>query len=155
MEVPEDGPVPADAGAQIDPQSLIGERYVQLSPAFQDGMETAEDGHVIPLERTIIPVEPDEALAALKELLDSLDPDGIGDLVSNLDEDLAGNGERLHQANGSLSDLVSPFADNDDALLPTHASFDHPSDPLVPRAPPPEVGTAPVRERVSTYVYIS
>src|SRR3546814_10724110 len=67
MEIPEDVPVPADAGAQIVPQSLIGERYVQLSPAFQDGMETAEDGHVIPLERTIIPVEPDEALARSEE----------------------------------------------------------------------------------------
>src|SRR3546814_12797996 len=100
-------------------------------------METAEDGHVIPLERTIIPVEPDEALAALKELLDSLDPDGIGDLVSNLDEDLAGNGERLNQAIGSLSDLVSTFADNDDVLLRIVDSFDRLSATLVTREQQP------------------
>src|SRR3546814_15472731 len=121
MEVPEDGPVPADAGAQIDPQSLIGERYVQLSPALQDGMETAEDGHVIPLERTIIPVEPDEALAALKELLDSLDPDGIADLVSNLHEDLSGHGDGLNQATGYPSPPVSTSPDTHDVLSPTHS----------------------------------
>ena len=34
------------------------------------------------------PVEPDEALAALKRLLDSLDPDATGRLVKNLAEDI-------------------------------------------------------------------
>lgn len=133
MEIPSDVPVPASAGAQIVPQSLIGERYVQLSPAFETGMERAEDGHVIPLERTIVPVEPDEALAALKEFLDSLDPDGIGDLVTNLDEDLAGNGAALNDALGGLSQLVSTFAENDDVLLRIVDSFDRLNATLVTR----------------------
>src|SRR3546814_15876276 len=54
-------------------------------------------------------------------------------LVSNLDEDLAGNGERLNQAIGSLSDLVSTFADNDDVLLRIVDSFDRLSATLVTR----------------------
>jgi virulence factor Mce-like protein len=133
MEIPSDIPVPADASAQIVPQSLIGERYIQLSPAFEHGMARAQDGDVIPLERTVIPVEPDEALAALKEFLDSLDPDGIGELVTNLDEDLAGNGQALNDAIGGLSQLVSTFAENDDVLLRIVDSFDRLSATLVTR----------------------
>lgn len=124
MEIQEDVPVPADVAAQIIPQSLIGERYIQLSPAFEDGMEAAEDGAVIPLERTIVPVEPDEALAALKEFIDTLDPDGLGELIGNLDEDLAGNGEKLNDALGGLSQTVETFAENDDVLLRIVDSFD-------------------------------
>ena len=131
MEIPSDIAIPADATAQIVPQSLIGERYIQISPAFTSGMSPAEDGDVI--ENTIVPVEPDEALAALKEFMDSLDPEGIGDLVSNLDEDLEGNGAALNDALGGLSELVSTFAENDDVLLRIVDSFDRLSATLVTR----------------------
>lgn len=122
MSIPDDIKVPADATAQIVPQSLIGERYIQISPAFREGMAVAEDGDVI--ERTVIPVEPDEALAALKEFLDALDPEGIGSLVTNLEEDLRGNGQRLNSALGGLGELVETFAENDDVLLRIVDSFD-------------------------------
>lgn len=131
MSIPSDIAIPADATAQIVPQSLIGERYIQISPAFQHGMTAAEDGDVI--EKTIIPVEPDEALAALKEFLDSLDPDGIGALVTNLNEDLRGNGAGLNDALGSLSQLVETFAENDDVLLRIVDSFDRLNATLVTR----------------------
>jgi phospholipid/cholesterol/gamma-HCH transport system substrate-binding protein len=122
LSVDEDIPVPADVTAQIVPQSLIGERYIQLAPAYRNGMERAEDGMVI--EDTIIPTEPDEALAALKEFLDSLDPEGLGRLVTNLDEDLRGNGAALNDTLASLSDLVTTFAEKDDALGRIVDSFD-------------------------------
>lgn len=122
MSIPSDIEIPADATAQIVPQSLIGERYIQISPAFKEGMTAAKDGDV--LEHTVIPVEPDEALAALKEFLDSLDPNGIGDLVTNLEEDLRGNGPALNDALGSLSQLVETFAEKDDVLLRIVDSFD-------------------------------
>lgn len=131
LSIPEDIKVPRGARAQIVPQSLIGERYIQLSPAYQDGMEAMEDGQEI--EDTIIPVEPDEALAALKEFLDSLDPDGIGQLVTNLEEDLRGNGTALNDTLGSLSQLVATFAENDDVLLRIVDSFDRLSATLVTR----------------------
>jgi virulence factor Mce-like protein len=131
MKIPSDIAIPVDATAQIVPQSLIGERYIQISPAFQDGMTAAEDGDVI--ENTIIPVEPDEALAALKEFLDSLDPEGIGELVTNLDEDLRGNGARLNDALGSLSELVETFAEKDAVLLRIVDSFDRLNATLVTR----------------------
>ncbi|HEX4866612.1 MAG TPA: MCE family protein [Acidimicrobiales bacterium] len=122
MDIDDDIQIPADATAQIVPQSLIGERYIQISPAFQDGMTPIEDGATI--DNTIIPVEPDEALAALKEFLDSLDPKGIGELVTNLDEDLKGNGPALNDALGALSQLVETFAEKDQVLLRIVDSFD-------------------------------
>jgi virulence factor Mce-like protein len=124
MDIPDDVPVPDDATAQIVPQSLIGERYVQLSPAFKTGDRRAKDGYVIPESRTITPVEPDEALAAVKKFLDSLDPHGLGRLVDNLDEDLKGNGAELNRTLGSLSKLVSTFAEKDQQLGNIVDSFD-------------------------------
>jgi virulence factor Mce-like protein len=131
MHIPADIAIPADATAQIVPQSLIGERYIQIAPAFRKGMPAAKDGDVI--ENTIVPVEPDEALAALKKFMDSLDPDGIGDLVTNLHEDLRGNGTALNDALGSLSTLVETFAEKDDVLLRIVDSFDRLSATLVTR----------------------
>jgi virulence factor Mce-like protein len=131
MDIPEDIKVPADATAQIVPQSLIGERYIQISPAFQTGMTPAKDGATI--DKTVIPVEPDEALAALKEFIDSLDPKRIGELVTNLDEDLKGNGKALNSALGSLSELVDTFAQKDEVLLRIVDSFDRLSATLVTR----------------------
>ncbi len=124
LDIPDDIPVPADVTAQIVPQSLIGERYVQLAPAYKEGMERAEDGLVIDEDHVIVPVEPDEALAALKEFLDSLDPDGIGRLVTNLEEDLRGNGAALNRAIDSFSEVVTTFAEKDDALARIIESFD-------------------------------
>jgi virulence factor Mce-like protein len=131
LSIPADIKVPKGARAQIVPQSLIGERYIQLSPAYQDGMEAMEDGEEI--EETIVPVEPDEALAALKEFLDSLDPDGLGQLVGNLAEDLRGNGAALNDTLGSFSELVDTFAEKDDSLLRIVDSFDRLSATLVTR----------------------
>lgn len=131
MEVPEDIAIPVDATAQIVPQSLIGERYIQITPAYRNGMEAAQDGDEI--ARTITPVEPDEALASIKEFLDSLDPDGLGDLVDNLDDGLRDNGQGLNDTLGSLSTLVATFAENDDVLVRIVESFDQLTATLVTR----------------------
>ena len=60
----------------------------------------------------------------MKEFLDSLDPDGLGQLVENLEEDLEGNGATLNSALGSLSSLVTTFAEKDEALTRIVDSFD-------------------------------
>jgi phospholipid/cholesterol/gamma-HCH transport system substrate-binding protein len=116
LSIDGDVPVPADARAAIIPQSLIGERYVQLVPAWTHGDPRLQDGDEIPLERSSVPVEPDEALAALKEFLDTLDPDGAGRLVENAADALEGNGETLGSALGGLAELQSTLASEDQTL---------------------------------------
>ena len=133
MTVRADIPVPADVQATIVPLSLIGERYIQLFPAWTEGMPRARRGAVIPLERTSIPVEPDEALAALKRFLDSLDPGATGRLVTNLADDLEGNGQKLNTALGGLADLTSTLAEKDDELVRIIDHFDDFTATLVTR----------------------
>ena len=124
LRLNEDVPIPRDVRAMIVPLSLIGERYVQLFPAWTHGQPRARDGAVIPLERTSIPVEPDEALAAIKELFDTLDPNATGRLVKNLGEDLGGTGPDLNGALKGLGELTAAVADRDDQLLGIIDHFD-------------------------------
>lgn len=133
MTVRQDVPIPADVQATLVPLSLIGERYVQLFPAWTEGQERAPAGAVIPLERTSVPVEPDEALAALKEFLDSLDPTATGRLVTNLADDLEGNGQALNDALGGIAELTESLADKDDELLRIIDHFDDFTATLVTR----------------------
>jgi phospholipid/cholesterol/gamma-HCH transport system substrate-binding protein len=133
LSINDDIRLPADVTAVIVPLSLIGERYVQLMPAWTEGDPRVEDGHVIELEDTIVPVEPDEALAALKEFLDSLDPDGVGRLIDNAATALEGNGRHLGQALDGLSELVTTFAEKDDQLVSIVENFDRFTQTLVTR----------------------
>jgi virulence factor Mce-like protein len=119
--------LPAGVQAAIVPQSLIGERYVQLYPAWVQGeprLDLTQPGNrVIPLSRTSIPVEPDEALAALKHLLDDLDPNAAGRLVKNLSVDLQGNGQIINNAVSSLATLTSTLASKDQQLSDLIGNF--------------------------------
>jgi phospholipid/cholesterol/gamma-HCH transport system substrate-binding protein len=129
MSMNKSAPVPQNVHAQIVPQSLIGERYIQLFPAWKEGLPQAESGHEIgkgDAMRTeiVIPVEPDEALAALNDFLKSLDPNGLGRLITNLSDDLQGNGAKLNRALDSISGLVATFADKDQQLVSIVDSFD-------------------------------
>lgn len=124
MAIDEDIPVPTDVKAAIVPQSLIGERRIQLFPPFQEGDDVITDGHEIAMEDTIVPVEPDEALAALKEFLDSLDPNGVGRLIDNAATTLDGQGENLGGALDELSTLVGNFEANDDDIISIAERFD-------------------------------
>jgi phospholipid/cholesterol/gamma-HCH transport system substrate-binding protein len=124
LSVDNDIKLPTGVQAAIVPQSLIGERYVQLFPAWTDGKPTVKAGEVIPLERTSIPVEPDEALAALKKFLDSLDPKATGQLVHNLADDLRGNGQSLNDAIKGLAQVSSTLADKDTQLADILSHFD-------------------------------
>jgi virulence factor Mce-like protein len=120
-------PVPENVKAQIVPQSLIGERYVQLFPAWKEGQPKAQSGHEIGKDdpsEVIIPVEPDEALAALNTFLQKLDPEGLGRLISNAADDLHGNGQKLNDALNGISSLVATFAAKDQQLVNIVDSFD-------------------------------
>ena len=122
MSIDKDVPVPKNVKALITPQSLIGERYIQLSPAWKQGDEKAASG--MEIHDTIVPVEPDEALAELKKFLDSLDPNGLGRLINNAADDLQGQGGTLNHALDQVSQLVSTFAAKDQQLADIVDNFD-------------------------------
>lgn len=124
MAISDDIPVPTGVKAAIVPQSLIGERRIQLFPPYQEGDAAVTDGYEIAIEDTVVPIEPDEALAALKEFLDSLDPEGLGRLIDNGATALDGQGENLGVALDELSRLVSNIEANDDDIISIAERFD-------------------------------
>lgn len=115
LNIDEGVSIPADASATIVPFSLIGERFVQLFPAYTGGPRM-EAGAVIPAERTSIPVEPDEALVSLRDFLDDLNPEGTSRLTKNLREDLEGQGQELNRALRRLADLAADFGSKSDTI---------------------------------------
>ena len=105
--------VPADAGAAIVPPSIVGDRYVQLTPAYTGGA-VLRDHAQIPLTRTEVPAELDDIFASLDQLNKDLGPQGanangaLSRLISVGAQDLGdGNGQRLHDALHDLSQLIA------------------------------------------------
>src|SRR3954463_6937231 len=105
--------VPADAGAAIVPPSIVGDRYVQLTPAYTGGA-TMKDHAGIPLARNQVPAELDDIFASLDQLNKDLGPQGanadgsLSRLISVGAQDLGGgNGQLLHNALHDLSQLVA------------------------------------------------
>lgn len=117
LEIDGDIPVPADVEAAVVPLSLIGERSVVLFPAWREGLPTAEHGDRIPVERTHIPAEPDEALAAFTELARGLDPEELERLISEGAETLDGRGDVFNRALEEAGDLSELIAREDDSLV--------------------------------------
>lgn len=112
-----DVPIPADVKAAVVPLSLIGERSVTLFPAWREGETQAEDGDVIPVERTTVPAEPDEALQAFTDLARGLDPDEVARLVTEGAEALDGRGNVLNEGLAEMGDLAQLMATEDDSLV--------------------------------------
>jgi phospholipid/cholesterol/gamma-HCH transport system substrate-binding protein len=83
--------IPANAQAVIVNQSLVADRYIQLTPVFRGGPVLA-DRATLPISRTAVPVEVDQVAGSLNDLNKALGPSGAN-------------------ANGSLSRLLQVGAD--------------------------------------------
>ncbi|MFL0580133.1 MCE family protein [Dietzia sp. 179-F 9C3 NHS] len=124
MEVDHEVPIPADANALLVAQSLVAERFIQLSPAHTGGPEM-EDGGEIPVERTAVPVEWDGVKEQLMKLSSALGPaDGeetgpLGDFVDSADAMLEGNGAEVRDALNQLSHTMSVLSDGRENLFTT------------------------------------
>lgn len=109
MSVDSGRKVPANASAVVVAPSLVSDRFVQLAPAFAGGAEM-QSGAVIPVERTITPVELDELYKSLNQLSTALGPNGANSKgeLSRLLEVMAAN----TKGNGVLiSDTIKQFAE--------------------------------------------
>ncbi|OSC22878.1 mammalian cell entry protein [Mycobacterium vulneris] len=102
-------PIPADAKAVIVAPNLVASRYVQLTPAYRDTGPVMQDGAVIPVERTAVPVEWDEVKTQLMRLATDLGPKSgvsgtsVGRFIDSAANALDGNGDKLRQTLGQLS----------------------------------------------------
>ena len=117
--------VPADAEAVIVSPAIVGDRFIQLTPVFQQGESTLEDGAVLTTRSTSTPLELDEIYQSIDDLTVALGPDGAnskGALTNLLDstaENFAGQGEQFHQTIVDFSKLTATLDDNKEELFGT------------------------------------
>ena len=103
--------VPANATASILNPSLVASRNIQLSPPFTGG-PAMEDGAVIPIDRTQVPVEYDELRDSLNRILTDLGPTReqpmgpFGDIIESAADGFAGKGEQLNKTLNGLSEAL-------------------------------------------------
>ncbi|MFG2246850.1 MCE family protein [Spirillospora sp. NPDC048823] len=89
--------VPANAQAVIINQTLVADRYIQLTPVYKSGAVLA-DGATLTTSRTAVPVEVDEIGGSLNDLSKALGPEGANAPGAD--------------GTGSLSRLLKVGADN-------------------------------------------
>lgn len=126
--------VPADAVAAIVPPSIVGDRYVQLTPAYTGGAVLKDNAKLSCFDtdtspdcknhRNQVPAELDDIFKSLDDLNKALGPEGankdgaLSRLISVGAQDLGnGNGQRLHDALHDLSDLVSTLDNSKSDLV--------------------------------------
>jgi phospholipid/cholesterol/gamma-HCH transport system substrate-binding protein len=120
----DDVPLPADVGAVVVAPSLVSDRYVQLTPAYDAGPILAT-GTVLPRARTATPVELDDLYSSLDKLSTALGPNGAnknGALSGVLDtaaNTLKGNGASLNSTVGQLAQLAKTLDGSKDDLFST------------------------------------
>lgn len=124
--------LPADVNATIVPVSLLGERYIQLFPAFEGGPKL-EEGATIPLDRTTVPVEQDELLRSLQDYFGALDPEKVADFVTTTAEVLRDNGEDLNDLIHSGSSVIGTLSDKRDTLARLITEFESLTNTLLTR----------------------
>ena len=103
--------VPANATASILNPSLVASRTVQLAPPYTGG-PVMENGAVINLDRTQVPVEYDDLRDSLDRMLTDLGPTPeqpkgpFGDIIESAADGFAGKGEQLNKTLKGLSDAL-------------------------------------------------
>lgn len=116
--------VGADTRAAIIAPTLVSGRYIQLTPGTAAGPKL-QDGAVIPLERTAVPVEFDEIKRQVADLGAELGPkagDDVGAfsrLVDSTAATLSGDGATLNTTLVNLSHAMQTLAEGGPDLFAT------------------------------------
>jgi len=123
MSYNEDVKIPADAEAVIISPSVVGDRFVQLTPVYEDGDEVLADGAELSTERTSVPLELDEIYSSLNDLNVALGPNGanrngaLTDLLETTADNFGGQGKQFHQTIKDFSKLSETLENNKEELF--------------------------------------
>ena len=115
MDIDSQDLVPTAATAALVSPELLGEPSIELAPGYTGGPELGA-GATIPLSRTSVPVSTDQLLRDLQSFLSQISPTATGELVTNLSQDLAGEGTGLHQLLGNAAGTLQLLADKGNDL---------------------------------------
>lgn len=108
--------LPEDVNATLVPISLLGERYVQLFPAYEEGDAQYEDDRIA-IDRTSVPAEQDEMLQGLQDYFGALDPEKVAEFVTNAATILEGNGEGINRLIDKGTGAINVLANKKESLV--------------------------------------
>lgn len=107
--------LPADVHALIVPPSIVGDRFIQLAPAYDSG-PTLPDGASLGPDRTGVPLELDDTYAALDKLARGLGPNGanadgaLSRLVTATAQNITGHGAAFNATVRAFANAISTLA---------------------------------------------
>jgi phospholipid/cholesterol/gamma-HCH transport system substrate-binding protein len=122
MHYDADVKIPADAKAVIVSPSIVGDRFVQLTPAYTGGNVLAT-GATLTEQQTAVPLELDQIYSSVDDLTVALGPNGanekgaLTDLLDTTARNFGGQGAKFHRAIENFSRLSQTLADNKDQLF--------------------------------------
>jgi phospholipid/cholesterol/gamma-HCH transport system substrate-binding protein len=119
--------VPESAKAAVISPSIVGDRFVQLTPAYNGGAVMQDKAH-LGQDRTATPLELDEIFKSLNDLNIALGPDGankaatggVGPLTRLLDStarNFGGQGVQFNRTLKNFGRLTKTLSDNKDELF--------------------------------------
>lgn len=114
--------LPSDVKAVVVSPSIVGDRFVQLAPAY-DGGPVLKDRAYLSVDRTAVPVELDKIYQSLDDLSVALGPKGANKegSLSNLIDDTAGQldgqGAQLNETIQNFGKLSKTLSNNKEELF--------------------------------------
>jgi len=114
--------LPSDARAVIITPAVVGDRYVQLTPAYTNG-PTMQPGTKLDESRSAVPLELDEIFQSIDDLSVALGPNGanadgsLADLIDATAANLDGNGDKFRTTIRDLALLSGTLSNNKEELF--------------------------------------
>jgi phospholipid/cholesterol/gamma-HCH transport system substrate-binding protein len=114
--------LPTDVKAVIISPAIVGDRFVQLAPAYSGGAVLPDNAR-LGIDRSAVPVELDEIFKSLDDLSVALGPEGankdgsLSSLVEDSARQLDGQGEQLHTTLTNFAKLSTTLSNNKDELF--------------------------------------
>lgn len=114
--------VPDDVKAVVVSPSIVGDRFIQLAPAYDGGPVLKDNAH-LSVDRTAVPVELDQVYKSLDDLSVALGPKGAnkdGSLSRVIDDtagQLDGQGAQLNETIKNFGKLSTTLSNNKDELF--------------------------------------
>lgn len=124
MSYDDDVKIPADAKAAVVAPSVVGDRYIQLTPVYTDG-PVMSDGATLSVQQTAIPLELDQIYQSIDDLAVALGPEGankdgaLSRLLDTTARNFGGQGATFNRTIRNLSRLTSTLDANKDDLFGT------------------------------------
>jgi phospholipid/cholesterol/gamma-HCH transport system substrate-binding protein len=116
--------IPDDVKAAIIAPSVVGDRYVQLTPVYKGG-EVLGNNATLGLDRTAVPIELDQIYENISELTYALGPEGANEdgsltrLIRSTARNFGGQGEQFNQTIRDLSQFTTTLDNRKEDLFST------------------------------------